>query len=40
MGTAVRFPGGDGERAVQRVIDGHDHLSASHAIPWCQTRPY
>ncbi len=30
--SALVFPGGDGERAVQRVIDGHDHLLVSYAI--------
>jgi len=30
--SALVFPGGDGERAVQRGIDGHDHLLVSYAI--------
>ncbi len=30
--SALVFPGGDGERAVQRAIDGRDHLLVSHAI--------
>ncbi len=30
--SALVFPGGNGERAVQQVIDGHDHLLVSRAI--------
>ncbi len=30
--SALVFPGGHGERTIQRVIDGHDHLLVSRAI--------
>jgi len=30
--SALVFPGGDGERGLQRVIDGRDHLLVSRVI--------